>query len=38
MSNNLKRGYYVHFQGRESLGVSKKIDMQLEGIREELYN
>lgn len=30
MPNNLKRGYYIHFQGRESLGVSKKIDMQLE--------
>ena len=30
MSNNLKRGYYIHFQGRESLGVSKKIDMQME--------
>lgn len=29
MTDNLKRGYYIHFQGRESLGVSKKIDMQI---------
>lgn len=25
----MKKGYYIHFQGRESIGVSKKIDMQL---------
>ena len=26
----MKKGYYIHFQGRESIGVSTKIDMQLE--------
>lgn len=26
----MKKGYYVHFQGRQSIGVSKKIDMQIE--------
>lgn len=26
----MKKGYYVHFQGRASIGVSKKIDMQME--------
>lgn len=26
----MKKGYYIHFEGRESIGVSKKIDMQLE--------
>lgn len=26
----MKRGYYIHFQGRTSIGVSKKIDMQME--------
>lgn len=26
----MKKGYYVHFQGRQSIGVSKKIDMQME--------
>ena len=26
----MKKGYYIHFQGRESIGVSKKIDMQLD--------
>lgn len=26
----MKKGYYIHFQGRQSIGVSKKIDMQLE--------
>lgn len=26
----MKKGYYLHFQGRQSVGVSKKIDMQLE--------
>lgn len=25
----MKKGYYIHFQGRTSIGVSKKIDMQL---------
>lgn len=30
MPERRKRGYYVHFQGRLSIGVSKKIDMQLE--------
>ncbi len=24
-----KRGYYIHFDGRQSIGVSKKIDMQI---------
>lgn len=28
----MKKGYYVHFQGRESIGVSKKIDMQMEEL------
>ena len=26
----MKKGYYLHFQGRESVGVSRKIDMQME--------
>lgn len=26
----MKKGYYIHFEGRESIGVSKKIDMQIE--------
>ncbi|MBD5393060.1 MAG: glycosyltransferase family 4 protein [Lachnospiraceae bacterium] len=26
----MKKGYYIHFQGRVSIGVSKKIDMQIE--------
>lgn len=26
----MKKGYYIHFGGRESIGVSKKIDMQIE--------
>lgn len=26
----MKKGYYIHFQGRTSIGVSKKIDMQIE--------
>lgn len=26
----MKKGYYIHFQGRSSVGISKKIDMQLE--------
>lgn len=30
MSEGRKRGYYIHFQGRLSVGVSKKIDMQLD--------
>ncbi len=29
----MKKGYYIHFQGRESIGVSKKIDMQMEELR-----
>lgn len=29
----MKKGYYIHFQGRTSIGVSKKIDMQLEEFR-----
>lgn len=26
----MKKGYYIHFQGRTSVGVGKKIDMQME--------
>ncbi len=26
----MKKGYYIHFEGRQSVGVSKKIDMQIE--------
>lgn len=33
MSEGRKRGYYIHFQGRLSVGVSKKIDMQLDEFR-----
>ena len=33
----LKRGYYVHFEGRKIIGVSKKIDMQLEELRKTFY-
>ena len=33
----MKKGYYVHFQGRSSVGISKKIDMQLEEFSEH-YN
>lgn len=29
----MKKGYYIHFQGRTSIGVSKKIDMQLKEFR-----
>lgn len=29
----MKKGYYIHFDGRESIGVSKKIDMQIEEFR-----
>lgn len=29
----MKKGYYIHFQGRQSIGVSKKIDMQIEEFR-----
>ena len=25
----MKKGYYIHFQGRTSIGVAKKIDMQM---------
>lgn len=28
----MKKGYYIHFQGRQSVGVSKKIDMQMEEL------
>lgn len=30
MNFHQKRGYYIHFNGRQFIGVSKKIDMQLE--------
>lgn len=30
MHDDKKKGYYIHFQGRSSIGVSKKIDMQME--------
>lgn len=26
----MKKGYYIHFEGRQSIGVSKKMDMQIE--------
>lgn len=29
----MKTGYYIHFQGRASIGISKKIDMQMEEFR-----
>lgn len=29
----MKKGYYIHFEGRESIGVSKKIDMQMDELR-----
>ncbi len=29
----MKKGFYLHFQGRQSIGVSKKIDMQMEEFR-----
>lgn len=29
----MKKGYYIHFQGRQSIGVSKKMDMQIEEFR-----
>jgi len=25
----MKKGYYIHFEGRSSIGISKKIDMQM---------
>ena len=28
----MKKGYYIHFQGRTSVGISKKIDMQMEEL------
>lgn len=28
----MKKGYYIHFEGRESIGVSQKIDMQIEEL------
>lgn len=29
----MKKGYYIHFGGRESIGVSKKMDMQMVEFR-----
>lgn len=29
----MKKGFYLHFQGRQSIGVSRKIDMQMEELR-----
>lgn len=29
----MKRGYYIHFNGRKSIGVYKKIDMQIQELR-----
>lgn len=29
LGDKVIKGYYIHFQGRSSIGVSKKIDMQL---------
>lgn len=29
----MKKGYYLHFQGRQSIGVGRKIDMQIEEFR-----
>lgn len=29
----MKKGYYIHFGGRESIGVSKKMDMQMEELK-----
>lgn len=29
----MKKGYYIHFGGRESIGVSKKMDMQMEEFK-----
>lgn len=28
----MTKGYYVHFEGRSSIGISKKIDMQMEAL------
>ena len=28
----MKNGYYIHFDGRQSVGVAKKIDMQMEEL------
>ncbi len=30
----MKKGYYIHFEGRQSIGVSKKMDMQLDEFRQ----
>ncbi len=30
IGDNMKKGYYIHFQGRDSVGISKKLDMQIE--------
>ena len=29
----MKKGYYIHFEGRQSIGVSKKIDMQIDELK-----
>ncbi len=29
-SAEMKKGYYIHFEGRQSIGVARKIDMQME--------
>ena len=29
----MRKGYYIHFQGRISIGVAKKIDMQMDEFR-----
>lgn len=33
----MKKGYYIHFQGKSSIGISKKIDMQIEEFAQH-YN
>lgn len=33
MGTIMKKGYYIHFEGRESIGVSKKMDMQMEEFK-----
>lgn len=32
-----KRGYYIHFDARQSTGVSKKIDMQMKELSKQFY-
>lgn len=29
----MRKGYYIHFEGRQSIGVSKKIDMQIDELK-----